>query len=469
MADEIIDKAELVYSTYDPPGVPPVEKKPDKAEILELFQVVQDEFDTLSATVGALGAGGAPSVSSFAQAKRKVLQGAADVVIVIFADSTGDTTSESSYIFAEWLAGAYPSHTVEYYLNSGSGFGAATTIATGSGSRTIKVYNNAVSGARLEQWMATRYAAALGALTPDLVIINDGHNRIGLANSFSVYKALLQGVQQILLDKPGTPIAITVQNPRRDDSDYDDDVAPGIRDLAAQLPGITVIDVFARFLEANKDAGYYADNVHPNASGHSTLWLPEITRHWTAAQDEVPYATFQPWWQDREFINLVPNGDLSAYTAGVPDNFTAPSGGVSEETTIVPPGKSSSAKVVSSASEFLQFQATSGTNADFFAAVKGRSISLAIQLYAASGGAGSAPGRVIVQFDGTGAGASIDAQSLDASYGQDGWMWVVIPRVRIPKDATFVLIKAYGNAGGAGTTYYGEINAFLGADRPLDA
>lgn len=469
MADEIINKAEEVYSTYDPPGTPPVNKKPDKGEIIELYQIVQDQFDTLSATVGALGSGNAPSVSSFTQVKRKIIRGAADAVIVIFADSTGDASNESSRVFALWLAGAYPTHSVEFYENSGSGFGSAIALSTGSGARKIKVYNNSVSGARLEQWLGVRYQAAFLDLTPDCVIINDGHNRVGLNNIFSVYKLLMQGVQQMLLDKPGTPIAITVQNPRRDDTQYEDRVAPGIRDAAAQLPGVTIIDVFARFLEANKSASLYGDNVHPSALGHSSVWLPEITRHWTAAQDEVPYASFQPWWKDRAIINLLPNGNLTAFTSGVPDNFTDPSGVVTEETTIVPPGKTSSAKVTSTASQYMQFFSNASTNADFFAAVKGRTISAAIQLYAASGHAGSAPARVIFQYDGTGAAASVDAAIADPVYGQDGWMWVLQPRIRIPQNATFVQIRAYGNAGGAGTAYFGEINIFHGGDRPLDA
>ncbi len=399
----------------------------------------------------------APTISSLFPAKRKIMAGAEDVTFLFIGDSSSDETSEWIYRFAEFLGEEYPTHTVLFYQHDGTAYGAASTLSTGTGARTIHVYNASVGGYHISHWMTTRYGDAIGALTPDVIITNDGVNRWS-SSVADIRRYYIQAFQQILLDKPGTPIAIMLQYPFRDD-DGMDSVIEGLRCIAEHFPGMTVMDAHSRFVEAGKPSAWYTNNTHPNSAG-STVILDEAKRHWNSARDLPPCSTFGSWLTDRATVNLIPNGDLSAFDNVVPDRWIATDeSAVAKETTTVFPGKPHSVKITGG-NNLLKFTFEN----DAIKPLLGKKMSLAVRLYATSGGH-SGTGKFWVAIDGDATGHfSIDT----GTWMTDGWLWQVIDDIRVPTTANRmeVVLASSGAVSVAGTAYFDEAVLYQGEGRP---
>lgn len=405
----------------------------------------------------------APTLSSLAPVKTKIMAGAADVTALFIGDSTSLATTHWVYRLAQWLATEYPTHSVVYRLwDDGAGnYGAPSTIATGTGARTINVYNASVGGFHIGRWMTTRYANAIGALTPDLIVTNDGGNLTTGAVQ-DIRRRYLAAFQRLLLDKPGTPIAVTLQHAFRDDNTMDNAIA-ALRQAASHFPGLTLIDAHARFVEAGKPAGWYENNTHPNTTGHGVM-LAEAQRHWRAARDRHPVTSFDSWWADRAQFNLLPNGSLAAFTAALPDYWgtTAAAGTITKDTTTVYPGKPHSLRV-----EGMNKTVLNRIEGRALEALRGRRLTLAVRVYAATGGH-SSTGKFWITIDGVAtAGYSTDIGSTEGN----GWQWQVIDDIRVPVTATSVEVALASTSTGSasGVAYFDEVLLYQGEAAPEHA
>lgn len=410
-------------------------------------------------TPDMLKAASGPSVSSMSAAKTKIMAGAADVTILFIGDSHGDATDEWIYLFAVWLSEQYPTHTVEYSLwNEGTtDYAAATTIATGSGARTIHVYNASAGGFHIGRWMTGRYATAIGALTPDLILTNDGVNLYTSAVQ-DIRRRYAAAIQQILTDKPNTPIAITLQMAFRDDNNMDN-IIEALRQVASDYTGITLIDAHARFVEAGKPSGYYANNTHPSATG-SLVTLAEAQRHWTSARDRPPVDAFASWWADRATFNLLRNGDLADFDAEVPDHWgSATISSVSKDLVTVYPGKTHSVKLTG-ANKLLSYK----IEKEALKSLRGKRLVVAVRVYAETGG-DAGTGKFYVTVD----GSLTNKMSVNIGNTEgNGWQWQIVDKIDVPVTATSVevVLTSSGSGVTSGTAYFDEVILYDGDLKP---
>ena len=146
------------------------------------------------------------------QLMTKLDQASGSASIVVLGDSTGVSTTG---IWPDDLAGLlgarFPSHKVTKRTWASTAYGSVTTVANGSATLTLDIYNGSVSGTKAD-YPLSRIAAMI-PVAPDLVIISYGHNNA--ADSPSVFQSGIDTlVTAIRGTWPDAPIAVSSQNPR---------------------------------------------------------------------------------------------------------------------------------------------------------------------------------------------------------------------------------------------------------------
>lgn len=218
----------------------------------------------------------------FLGAVDKIEADASDVHILILSDSTGESYSEWSGLFAQALGDRYPTHTVEWeaYWNSGAEDWLDTrTVSTGSGSNTIKVWVAAGGGWGMAE--ATTAGAYDHPSAVDYVLCFIGINHSeNVATAVAEYETGLDALQD---QWPAAHVTVFTQLPFISGT-Y---TAPGTwvarnhheatRQVAASF-GVAFIDLETEAL-ADDAAGtidlddYYteSDGIHPNATGAAAI------------------------------------------------------------------------------------------------------------------------------------------------------------------------------------------------------
>lgn len=217
--------------------------------------------------------------NAFTDAFNAVSANAASLELLVIGDSTGNESWEWVYRFGQWLGENYPTHTVNYRLwNDTSGaYDAATTLSSGSGANTITIFNASVEGSTPSYLMGAKFAAAIAAVSPALIIWNHGQNLVGTSPTATDFT---DPINQVRTEHPGVSDAMILQNPRRDDSNMDEviDLQNGFKDSLS----IMAVDVYSDFVALGKDASLYSDNVHPSDNGEA-VYLNQITDAWKSA------------------------------------------------------------------------------------------------------------------------------------------------------------------------------------------
>lgn len=374
--------------------------------------------------------------TAFSAVRRKIVDGASDVSILVIGDSTGDSTSEWVYLFATWLGEQHPSHTIRYRLwdNVTPAYGSSSDITTGTGSRIIDFYNFSVSGSRSTLIQGDRFAAGVTATGADLVIWNHGHNHVSGATAPLVQGEILGSVDQVRLALPNANHAAFIQNPWRDDTTMN--LADQVwRSIALSWPEMTLIDVHTKFVGANKPSAWYSDNVHPNSTGQAVV-LAQIKDVWGASS----VGANEPGdaWFSSEVTNYLANGDLTSTGTSAPASWTTQGTlAFSREGTIVYPGYSSSLKLEGSgAAQALIRQSLSGGS---LTPLLGQSVFVTALVYVPTG-ADNTVGRIAINTNGTGGTTHAYRGSNSA---RDGWMLVGVGPVTVPSDATSLTVYLY--------------------------
>jgi hypothetical protein len=383
----------------------------------------------LGLSLGVAGrGGGAPS--AFAPAREVIIRGQRDLTMLFIGDSTGNETTEWIYLFATWLSQQYPTHSVSYALwNDTTGaYDPATAISTGTGARSILVYNASVAGTAPMYLLGDKRAAAIDAVAADVVVWNHGHN---LVTSTNQKGELLSGWETTRLAHPGASQVVFLQNPNRDDEQMAAVYATLIS-ASRQYGDVTLIDGYDDFIAAGKPAGWYTDNQHPNSTGQGVL-LEAAKAVWRVSAS--PYKPVSGWLAQTG-TNLLANGNFSDWTGALPASWSSlASATATKDTAIKASGAGYSARVEGTTAQAALIQSLSAGNLTL---VQGRSVTLAALEYVPAGSA-TTVGRVAVTYF---VGATTTVTSRASAVPTGGFVWNIVI-ASIPANATSAGVRLY--------------------------
>lgn len=426
------------------------------------------------ATVFANYEDGAPVSSTPLRATaQKILAGSSNVNIVILGDSTGNAVDEWVYrFFDENIPALYPTHSVVYHMwndgtleGQGGSYDAPVTIFTGSGPRTIHVYNASVPGASAFYMLASKFQDGVVATNPDLVIWNQGQNHVTSPRPQEEFVAAWDMVRLAL---PTAYHSAILQNPQRTNNL----MAPVILAVqaAADLYGdVAIVDVYSKFIALGKAVNLYApaDIVHPSVTGSPSgtdLYIQAMAEAWAAARGNLPVT---PAFLSSTATNYIPNGTFSAFASALPDGWT--NGGsavtVAKELTIVAPGSPYSVKLSgTTGGDRIQRVINDSPT---LTTLRGQRVTLAVKMYIAPGSTGTT-GRINMQTTGTG-GESITTRAFGMTL-DGGWVWQVIENLLVPTDCSAITIRLYcDTAANAGSIDYYDRAVLVLGDKPRNA
>lgn len=367
-----------------------------------------------------------------------------DASLLVLGDSTGNETTEWVYLAAQWLAAQYPAWTVQYRLwNDGTtAYATASTIQTGSGSRTLTIYNASVSGFTTTSWQGLRATTAIAALNPDLCFISLGHNE-GAVTTAAWHSRYVGLTEEVSLQLAGTPICLIAQNPATANT-YQQQRRDVYREIALHR-GYGFIDVCKAFEDYGSDLT--ADGIHPNATG-SALWRDTVTPHLRHQPGLTPHPVGTSTLGVRG-SNLLVNADFSAVTGGVPDNWGLTNITAAVDTTNY---ESSSLNRVTLSGGYTstaqKFTGTGAGQAQLFQyvpvnLVKGKWVTVAARIYVPTGQSGNVARLALVDS----AGSTINGSDTQH---QGKFRWAVATRF-IDASATNCRVLLYVDSGATGT------------------
>ena len=369
--------------------------------------------------------GGGAAITSLSSARLAIADDAGDVNLLFIGDSTGDATNEWIYLFAQWLATEYPTHSVSYRLWSTTSYAAASALSTGSGANTIHIWNASVAGTAPIHHMGSNFAAAITNTNPDLIVWSHGHNLLaqeGLARA-----EFVGPMDQVRLALPSVPNAAVRQNPRRDDNNMAVTVAD-LDALAEDYGDLTLIDAYSLFVAQGKSSSLYSDNVHPNAAGIQ-LFLQAAKAAWNGSRAGDSDAVTAAFLASLG-TNLLANADFSdpSYVGGTPTGWSVTGDAVCTlETTIVDAGKSQSMKVASTASSSGLQQ-----NISTPSALSNKQATIAVRMYVPAGQSITAAGVNLLRL------TPVSSYTISrGNSGVDGWRWFVVTTRNLGAFAAF--------------------------------
>lgn len=362
----------------------------------------------------------------------------ADTSMLVVGDSTGNETTEWVYLLAGQIADDWPTWTVLYRLwNDGAGaYDSAVTIQTGTGSRTLTIYNASVAGFTSDSWLGSRADTALYALDPKLVVISLGHNEQIIAAELwhGRYVALTESISDRL---PGADLLTILQNPATANT-RQQERAEIYREIATRR-GYGLIDVQQAFLDTPSwQTALIADGIHPNTAG-SQLWAATVKPAFTY-QPNLPPRPQKPSSFTEAAEQLLVNGDFSAFGSSVPDAWQVTNATCSKDTTNYESANGYSCKVTATGAGASLYQYIPISRA------KGRWVTVAVRIRVPAGSSTSTTGRVAIT-DSNGSSTQLGYGDNTGAMGR--FRWVVVSRY-VAATATNCRVLIYADTAGSG-------------------
>lgn len=397
----------------------------------------------------------------------KMTTGTEDTFITIIGDSTGidapPTVFRWPWRFTADIAPKFPTYTVKYrtWDSVGLAWQAWQTIQTGTGAQTLWISNGSVSGSPSSYCMGGRLNTMFTATTPDLTIINHGHNQgtVGVPTpTFAI--DMLDLVETLKSAYPSTSILLMGQNPESSPSTNDPYMAikNSKYEWVAQSRGLGYINIRQLFLSYGANwasALLNSDGIHPNDTG-SQLWADEVSKAFTYNRQTTISEQVQSSLQEAAGEQLLLNGTFLSFgaSATVPDYWTA--GGtavVTKDSVHYESAKGYSVNIATTAGAGYMQQNIP------LARVAGKWVTLTGRVYVATGQPNTA-GRVQIATNLTSAASSFFQNGTDLGHGGFRWWSTTL---YIDPAATFCMITMYGDSGTtSGTASFDSVSASVG-------
>lgn len=249
----------------------------------------------------------------------KVEAGYADLSIVVTGDSTTVAGSPTfPGVMANAIAAQWSTHTVIFYTwSTGTvAYDAGTTIQTGSGSKTIRIYNSGVGSTAAQYSLAaSRLEGMILTPNPDVIIVNHGHNHGTVYGG--MWSQLVAFTETITQHLPDAQLFLVAQNPRT--ADNVSEVSTQVIYNLARLRGFGVIDAYSAFkANASWSTAYMADTIHPNTAGAAVIGA-EAFKPFAVTSTNIEHPP-SPSQQPSSFTlggeNLIYNGMFKNWTPG---------------------------------------------------------------------------------------------------------------------------------------------------------
>lgn len=244
-----------------------------------------DSHPRLSAT--ALNATYGPPTSALQDIIGRLRTGVQDVSILVLSDSTAAMAGSWVKQLPAALVAQFPGYKVslkEWVDGSPGSWGAATV--TGTGTRTINLWNGSVAGQSWEYHMdATRRESLISTPAPDVVMYSLGHNdnySLAQVNNLRAIRDKASTYIEVMRTiAPTAAVILMSQNPLLG---TDRNLASQFRaDLYRRMAlerGYGFIDICQAFIDDPQPLTTLVsgDLVHPAAAGF-TVWANEVMRH----------------------------------------------------------------------------------------------------------------------------------------------------------------------------------------------
>lgn len=404
-------------------------------------KVAESKLPDLSATYATAG------VEATQRVMNLLNNGSRDISILFLGDSTGNEQSEWIYRLTQSLGADWPAWTVAYRLwdDTGLVYAAPATVQTGTGPRTLTVYNCSVAGATTMYFQGAKFASCVAPLTPDLTVISLGHNEGSVPELW--FPQYVNFAEQVSEAVPGSDILLIGQNPATNYTFQ----APRVevyRDIAARR-GYGFIDVHQAFLDVDPAvSSLLIDGIHPNVTG-SQLWANTVKAAFKLDRKRSP-RTQPPSTLTETGEQLLVNGDFADFPGAIPTGWTTSlTPTLAKDTGLYESGAGYSVKITTPTTGG-SIQQTLPLNK-----VKGRWITVSARVHVTPG-QGNVPGRIAV-VDSTGS-----TTSNGNLYGRGAWRWEVVTRF-VPASATYARVVLYGDtSGGTGFANYSEVTCVVG-------
>lgn len=402
--------------------------------------------DALSATIGgqveAATVDLAPSRAGVAATQpllRKMTRAVQDASLLIIGDSTGNETPEWAYQASLLIAADWPTHTVLYQLwnDTTKAYDAAVTIQTGTGARTLTIWNCSVPGWTAYGPLGERFAAAVVAPRPDLVLISLGHNEDVGAFPGAMRGRYLALTESVAAAHPGADVALILQNPATT-NDNQALRADLLTQIAAER-GFGIIDVHQHFIDAGKPAEWYADGLHPSVQG-SLEWANVVHAHFEQRPDAQPLTRQSPTLLTVG-QNLLRNADFALFDGPAPDDWVNTGATLSKDTTNFETGAYGlRMQSAGAAAAYVQ----QNIPVPLRNAIRGSWITVAARVKLPATATGTQY-RIGLAISG---GTSVT--TISQPFGLNGWRWMCASGF-VPDAVTNVGVTLYADSGTTGT------------------
>lgn len=391
-----------------------------------------------------------PSLNSFLN---QVNRNERHVSIFINSDSTGNGNDEWVYYFSEWLALKYPEYSVRYRIwnDISNSYESPIIINIGTGIYNIDVWNFAVGGSTpfhclninrktkglLEITNTTIYADVSPVI--DLCIINHGHNVNSPYVNDNPLRYALFTEEFILLQPYCNSFLLIRQNPLRDNFSNSQRIQWAVD--WAKRKNFCIANVWDKFVQLNKDASLYSDNIHPS-TGLGTEATPTGTRLFLEAVTEelskkfnFNHASFDSYLNNSKpsfIFNPYLIHDIGDSVA--PSGFITIGGSASKDTSaFISPKKGYSTKIIATGGTACYLEYTAP--ASVLSYLKGKNIIASVLLKTDAELNINTYGRVILITDGM--GGDLGLVQLNGS-----WNWR-FTTIYVKPDAVYIKLRIY--------------------------